>query len=72
MATGTYTTTRREMDNTSGGMGFDTHIRKYVSVRVGADFVYDMPYRIEHLYEARTSGDAFTVEIGSRLNVRIR
>lgn len=55
-----------------GGMGFDGHIRKYVSLRVGADFVYDMPYRIEHVYEARTSGDAFTVEIGTRLNVRIR
>ncbi|TNE91989.1 MAG: hypothetical protein EP330_03280 [Deltaproteobacteria bacterium] len=54
------------------GMGFDTHIRKYVSIRVGGDFVYNMPYRIEHLYEARTSGNSYTVEIGSRLNVRIR
>ncbi|MCO4744449.1 MAG: hypothetical protein KC912_06660 [Proteobacteria bacterium] len=55
-----------------GGLGFDGHIRKYVGIRIGADFVYDLPYRIEHLYEARTSGDAFTVEIGTRVNVKIR
>lgn len=55
-----------------GGIGIDTHVKKYVSVRVGADYVYELPYRIEHLYDARSSGNSYAIEIGTRLNVRIR
>ena len=54
------------------GLGLDSHIDRYVNLRIGADFVYDLPYRIENHYLARSSGDSWGVEIGANLDVKIR
>ncbi len=41
------------------GFGLEYGINEYVAVRTGAEFTYRTPYRLEHVYDVRTSADTW-------------
>ncbi len=43
------------------GMAFDYHAGEVIRGRTGATFTYVMPYRVEHVYDVRTSADTYTI-----------
>jgi len=43
------------------GLGFDYHAGEIVRGRTGATFTYAMPFRVEHVYDVRTSADTYTI-----------
>jgi hypothetical protein len=49
------------------GTGFDVEIQQIVRIRGGLVFTYRMPYRLEHVYDVRTSAD--TLQIGWSLEL---
>lgn len=43
------------------GMGFDYHVNDTVRGRLGMEFRYHTPFRVEHPYDVRTSGDSWEI-----------
>jgi hypothetical protein len=41
------------------GLGLEYTVNEFVSLRTGAEFTYRTPYRLEHVYDVRTSPDTW-------------
>lgn len=41
------------------GLGLETALNEHVEVRTGAEFTYRTPYRLEHVYDVKTSADTW-------------
>ena len=50
-------------DHLSGrtGVALDYHVNPVVRGRTGFDFTYATPFRVEHVYDVRTSADTYTI-----------
>ena len=56
----------------NAGLGLDIHIDKYAGLRLGGEFGYRTPRRLEHVYDVRTTLDSFHVGASGTLEIRIR